>query len=284
MTEAALGLFTREAGEPIPLSAVAVEADLAGAGARVELTQVFENRESTAVEAVYRFPLPEGAALTGFRARVGERVFEGEVDERDRAFDRYDRALERGDGAFLLDEERPNVFTFSVGNLLPGTRAEVTVTYVEVLARSGAEVRFRLPTTIAPRYVPADAPDENGVPAGDRVHPPYAADVPYGLTLRVRVHGAEGLEAVESPSHPVRCSLGDDPVLVELSADTARLDRDFVLTVRRRDIAVSRAWATAHGGECFLQWTWRSPPRTLQTRRTWSDPTSSCSSSTAPAP
>ncbi|MFU8858611.1 MAG: VIT domain-containing protein, partial [Deferrisomatales bacterium] len=226
---------------------VAVEADLVGRSARVEVTQSFENREEQPVEAVYRFPLPEGAALTGFRARVGERVFEGEVDERDRAFARYDEALEKGHGAYLLDEERPNIFTLSVGNLNPGARAELTLTYVEALEEVDGAVRFRFPTTISPRYVPADAPDEGGVPAADRLHPPYAGEVPYGLRLRVRVHARDAVAAVESPTHPVRCALGEDPVEVELSADSTRMDRDFVLLVRPREAAGHRAWAGTAG-------------------------------------
>ncbi len=241
----------------VPLVGVSVQADLVGRGVRVEVTQTFENREAGPVEAVYRFPLPEGAALTGFRARVGERVFSGEVDERDRAFDRYDRALEQGHGAYLLDEERPNVFTLSVGNLNPGARAALTLTYVETLEAAGPEVRFTLPTTISPRYLPADAPDEDGVPAADRLHPTYADRVPYGLTLAVRVHGREGLAAVESPSHPVTCRLGADPVVVELASPSTRMDRDFVLTVRHAAAAPRRAWAAAGGqdghGESFLQ-------------------------------
>jgi Ca-activated chloride channel family protein len=252
MSEAAAGLQTTEQ-QPVPLAGVSVQADLVGRGARVEVTQVFENQGSASVEAVYRFPLPEGAALAGFRVEVGERVLAGEIEERDRAFERYDQALEAGDGAYLLDEERPNVFTLSVGNLNPGAKAVVTLTYVESLEARGAEVRFTLPTTISPRYLPADAPDEDGIPAADRIHPEYAPDVPYGFALLVRVHGGRGVASVESPSHAVRCLLDEDPLRVELASESVCMDRDFVLTVRYRDELPSRAWAVSHRDERFLQ-------------------------------
>ncbi|GAB6064799.1 VIT domain-containing protein [Deferrisoma palaeochoriense] len=252
----AFGLFgttKEEAPVPVPLVGVRAEADIVGGGARVDLTQTFENREAVAVEAVYRFPLPESAALTGFRARVGDRVVTGRVEERDRAFDEYDRAMEEGHGAFLLDQERPNVFTLSVGNLPPGGRAEITLTYVEVLEADGTDLRFRLPTTISPRYVPGDMDDEDGVPPEERVHPPYADEVPYGLTLEIRVHGRDALEALESPTHPVRVAMEGDPVRVEFAPERAAMDRDFVLTVRRREGLPSAAWLVEGEGEAFVQ-------------------------------
>ena len=39
---------------------------------------------------------------------------------------KYDDAMSKGDGAYLLDENRPNMFTLSVGNLNPGRSAIIT--------------------------------------------------------------------------------------------------------------------------------------------------------------
>ncbi len=113
------GLITSE-GQPVPLNKVDVSGTLVGRGARVKVTQVFENRESKAIEAVYKFPLPEKSAVFRFKIMVGDKMTEGMVEERDKAFQLYDEALTRGDGGYLLDEERPNIFTLSVGNLNPG--------------------------------------------------------------------------------------------------------------------------------------------------------------------
>ena len=43
-----------------------------------------------------------------------------------------------------------------VGNLAPGSGAEIQITYVTELKVENDEVRFFLSTTIAPRYVPAN--------------------------------------------------------------------------------------------------------------------------------
>ncbi len=124
------GLLTREmesTGEPIPLLGVKVQGDVIGRGARVRVFRRFRNRETKAVEAIYKFPLPEGAAICGFKAHVGDRVIEGRVEEREKAFEIYDRALIKGHGGYLLDQERPNIFTLSVGNLNPGSEVLVEI-------------------------------------------------------------------------------------------------------------------------------------------------------------
>src|SRR3982751_6735525 len=102
------GLFTKE-NAPVPLAGVAVDAEISTCCARVTVTQHYVNREATPIEAVYVFPLDEAAAVCGFEAIVDGTLVVGEVMDRDEAFDRYDNAMDQGHGAFLLDEERPDV-------------------------------------------------------------------------------------------------------------------------------------------------------------------------------
>ena len=110
---ACAGLYTREAA-PVPLAGVAIDGELSTIGARVSVSQRYVNHESVPIEAVYLFPLDEGAAVCGFEALIDGTLVIGEVKERDDAFKMYDDAMERGDGAFLLDEERPDVFQASI--------------------------------------------------------------------------------------------------------------------------------------------------------------------------
>ena len=251
------GLLTRDeerAGEPIPLLGVKVKGDILGRGARVRVFQRFRNRESKAVEAVYKFPLPEGAAICGFKAHVDGRVIEGKVEEKERAFELYDDALSRGDGGYLLDEERPNIFTLSVGNLNPGTEVLIEIEYVTLLDVDGRRIRFFLPTTISPRYLPDGTQDDNGIPVDGRLHPPYAAEVPYGVSIDLMLHKGSLLESVESPSHQVRIEdLKGDPVHVSLSSESVRMDRDFILHMDYVQSAVSRAYQYRTGEEVFVQ-------------------------------
>src|SRR4051812_20655993 len=96
------GLFTIDAVD-VPLAGVSVDAEISSFCARVAVSQRYVNRESHPIEAVYVFPLDEGAAVCGFEAVIDGTLVVGEVKEREDAFQMYDEAMERGNGAFLLD-------------------------------------------------------------------------------------------------------------------------------------------------------------------------------------
>ena len=235
------GLLTHQ-GAPIPLSGVEIRADVASFCARVTIAQRYVNHETTPIEAVYVFPLDEGAAVCGFEAVIDGTLVVGEIKERDEAFEMYDEAMMRGDGALLLDEERPDVFIASVGNLPPGKELLLKIVYVTELHADDAGLRFTVPTTVSPRYAPAR--DRVGVGRSDAetLNPPVGWEVPYGLNLAVALTMPDTLTLVESPSHAVRVSLNGQQATVTLSQAETALDRDFVLILGVANLDVPRAW------------------------------------------
>ena len=54
------------------------------------------NAHAEPVEATYIFPLPDRAAVTGFRLEVAGRVVEGDLQERAAARQQYDEAIQAG--------------------------------------------------------------------------------------------------------------------------------------------------------------------------------------------
>ena len=252
MTDRDWGLVTRN-NHPIPLTGVHVDGWITGLAAKVKVRQSYINREDKAIEAIYKFPLPEQASVCGFRVIIGEKILEGEIEERDKAFELYDKALERGDGAYILDLERPNLFTLSVGALPPRTAVVIEIEYITLLDATDNEVRFFLPTTISPRYVPANIPDKNGIPVDALVNPPISIDVPYGLRLALVIQGKEHIAGIESPSHTVATRYEDNHVAVELSSEETKMDRDFILTIRYREAFRNRAYSFRGKEGVFLQ-------------------------------
>src|SRR5438874_10239058 len=112
--QAAIALLTADSNDRIALRGVRWRARVAGMSLKATLEQTFVNLEPRAIEAVYTFPLPEGAAVCGFEVVFFDRVFTGVVDESDRAIERYDDAVAGGHGAYLLEQHRPDVFTVRV--------------------------------------------------------------------------------------------------------------------------------------------------------------------------
>lgn len=235
------GLCTKE-GSPIPLTGVSVDAEITALCARVMVTQRYVNRETSPIEAVYVFPLDEGAAVHGFEAIVDGTLVVGEVREREEAFERYDDALQQGHGAFLLDEERPDIFQASVGNVLPGKEVLLRIVYVTELVIEGSGVRFTVPTTVSPRYAPAQDRAGVGRPDAEALNPELAWRVPYGLDLSVRLAMPAPIARLESPSHPVSVTVNGTTATVALSQQHAALDRDFVLTAEAAGLDRPHAW------------------------------------------
>lgn len=251
-TQINAGLLSSK-GSPVPLEGVKVSGDIIGRGAMLKLSQSFRNRELTPIEAVYRFPLPEGATICGFKAIVGKKVIEGKIEEREEAFRVYDEALSKGHGAQLLDQERPNIFTLSVGNIKPGESAIIEINYIELLDSQDSAVRFFLPTTISPRYTPANQPDKDGIPVRDLVNPPLLPDVPYGLAIEINIHDREKVSCIESPSHTIGTRFSDKTATVSFSSETTAMDRDFILKISYEKDFANRAFLYRDKDEAFVQ-------------------------------
>ncbi|MEN9271487.1 MAG: VIT domain-containing protein, partial [Thermostichales cyanobacterium HHBFW_bins_127] len=217
--------------DPIPLRGVNFQVTIRDGGACVTVTQHFQNLEAQPIEAVYSFPLPEGAAIHGLEVRIGEKVIFGQVEEKAKAFEKYDKAMQQGHGAYLIDQDRPNILTLSVGNLLPQQSVLIQIRYVQELDIHADGGRFVIPTTISPRYVPPE--QERSAPASELLHinpPRVLGPLPYGLRVEVDLLATSPIRAVESPSHPIRCTLNGNQARVELIGRHVQLDQDFVLS------------------------------------------------------
>ncbi len=227
-------------GVAVPLRGVDITGELLGAHARVTVRQRYLNTEARAVEAVYTFPLPSEAALVGFAMLVAGRRIDAVVREREAAFRSYDDAIVRGHGAALLEKQRDEVFTATVGNLLPGESVDVEVTYLQRLHADDGAVRWVVPTLVAPRYIPGTpkgdrtghgtAAPTDRVPDADVITPPIG-DARYGLTLDLTLDLGRALR-VESPSHDLAVEHGERAARVRLAAASVALDRDVVVIAR----------------------------------------------------
>jgi Ca-activated chloride channel family protein len=220
----------------VPLEHVEVRAEIHGAHARVTCSQRYRNRDHRPIEAVYVFPLDESAAVCGFAAVVNGVRFEGCVRPRDEAFAKYDDAMSEGHGAFLLDEERPDVFTASIGNLEPGAEVQIELTYVTELSCEGESLRFMLPTTVAPRYAPPEDRVGIGRSPEQALNPPRRHDVPYGLSFTATVTASSAVRRIESPSHPIAVDVDGHCATVTLAQEAVALDRDVVVLITTREI------------------------------------------------
>src|SRR5271166_749112 len=91
----------------LPLKAMDVHGRIDGLLSQVTVHQTFINPFDEPLEATYIFPLPDRAAVRGFRMEIGGRNIEGTLEERDQARQHYDTAIASGRRAAIAEEERP---------------------------------------------------------------------------------------------------------------------------------------------------------------------------------
>jgi Ca-activated chloride channel family protein len=220
--------------ERLPLRETSAKIDVAGVIAHVAVRQVFENVGAKPIEAVYVFPASTRAAVHGMRMKIGSRVVEAHIDRRQAAREDYEAARTAGKRASLLEQERPNVFTMSVANIMPGDHIEVSLDYSEMLVPDDSVYELVYPAVVGPRYAGGADPARDTWMANP--HLPAGAGVPYKFDLGVHLETGVGLKAVTSPSHAVDVSYASaSSADVKLRDPATAGDRDFVLRYRLAD-------------------------------------------------
>src|SRR5262245_31040995 len=144
-------------------TAAPLETDLrlsvAGVVARVRVAQRFRNTGTTYLEAVYVLPLPDDAAVDRLTMKIGERVIEGEIHERQAAERIYGEARAAGQRASLVRQTSANLFTTAVANIAPGEHIDITIEYLQTARYDAGEFSLRVPMTVTPRYGAPDTPE-----------------------------------------------------------------------------------------------------------------------------
>lgn len=221
----------------LPLKHTAVTAEISGFVSRVKVVQTFQNPFEERIEAVYVFPLPDKSGVDGMTIRIGERVIQGQIKQREEARQIYEAAKHQGRTAALLDQERPNIFTQSVANILPGEQIDVTLTYVSPLEYDAGRYTFNFPMVVGPRYIPSGA-GTKGVPDAARISPPLLKEGQrsgHDISVAVKLDAGVTLKSLESPSHDVEIiRSGMRQAEIRLKSTDSIPNKDFIL---RYDVA-----------------------------------------------
>lgn len=239
------------AGKPksmCPLKHTAVKAEITGFISRVVVTQQFENPFKDKIEAVYTFPLPQNAAVDDMTMIVGERTIKGKILPRDEAQAVYEAAKSSGKTAGLLDQERPNIFTQSVANILPGEQVKITISYVETLRYQNGFYEFVFPMVVGPRYVPGAptgesrgngfASDTDRVPDASRITPkaaPAGMRSGHDISLEVTLDAGLIVDNIASKTHAINMDRPNPrSAHLRLRESSTIPNKDFIL---RYDVA-----------------------------------------------
>jgi Ca-activated chloride channel family protein len=226
----------------LPLMHTDVAGRIDGYLARVNVTQKFVNLADTTIEALYTFPLPDNSAVDSMVMIIGDRRIRGIIKERGEARAMYEQARREGKTASLLEQERPNIFTQSVANILKGDTLLVTISYVQELKFKNGKYEFSFPMVVGPRYIPGEPvkPAVNGtvdptsqVYDANRITPPL---VPPGLrcghdiSLTLTINAGAEITELSSTSHKTSDQINADKTrTVSILQSDNIPNKDFIL-------------------------------------------------------
>src|SRR5262249_11094219 len=207
----------------VPLVHTDVGIDVRGLVASATVTQQYANSSPEPIEAVYIFPLPHDGAVYDMEIRVGNRMIRSVIRERQEAKRVYEAAKNEGRRAALLEEERPNIFTASIANIMPGDQIEVRLRYVEPLRWDDGRIQLTFPMVVGPGNTPGSqpvcysetgsAPDTDAVPDASRITPlvRHPESRPgHDLSLSVDLDSGFDATAIKCISHKIKVQRLDD--------------------------------------------------------------------------
>lgn len=250
----------------LPLKDTRVEIAVSGVIADVRVTQTYRNEGTRPINASYVFPASTRAAVYSMRMRIGDQVVVAKVKEREQAKQEFDAAQKEGKSASLLEQNRPNVFSMSLANVMPGDQIEIELRYTELLVSTDGVYEVVYPTVVGPRYPSKDdAKGQKG--GGDKwVEMPYTHEgVRPASTLHISTRIAAGVPVQEltSPSHTVTPQWVNPSVadVVLDEADAFSGNRDFILRYRLAGEQIASGLLLFQGAEENFFLYMAQPPR-----------------------
>jgi Ca-activated chloride channel family protein len=220
--------------DQLPLKDTQVDISVSGVIADVKVRQIYRNEGSRPINASYVFPASTRAAVYAMRMQIGDEIIVAKIKEREQAKQDFERAKEEGKSASLLEQQRPNVFSMSLANIMPQEQVEIELRYTELLVPTDNVYEVVFPTVVGPRYASPQNPNkkEDGF-----VETPYqhqGQKPASSLHISAKIFGGVPIYDVSCPSHQIYPKWWN-PTNVQLTLDDSdpfQGNRDFVLRYR----------------------------------------------------
>lgn len=228
----------------VPLESVHIRGKIIDFVAQVIVFQTYTNQSPVPIEAKYIFPLDDKAAVCGFEAFINGKHIVGEIKEKEQAQQEYREAVSHGHGAYLMDQDTPDVFTVSVGNLPPRAKVLIKITYITELSIQSPVAVFFMPATVAP-WQQDKALNEN---LQDTVEKVYVKEIgtKQSFSLAMSIEMPYKIEFISSDTHELRQKSTDCKAVINTVEGSCLDSSGFSLHIGLRDAYLPRMWVEKH--------------------------------------
>ena len=146
------------ATDSFPLKETNVSVNINGIFAETFVTQTYSNEGQEPTNATYVFPASSRVTIHGMKMEIGDEIITAKIKEKEEARHDYEQAKSEGKSASLLEQQRPNVFTMDVANVMPGDIIRIELHYTEMITPTDGIYQFVFPTVAGPRYTSPSVP------------------------------------------------------------------------------------------------------------------------------
>ncbi|XP_067418928.1 protein mono-ADP-ribosyltransferase PARP4 [Emydura macquarii macquarii] len=232
-------------GNPIPLEDIHIKGRIIDFIAQVVVFQTYTNQNDNPIEAKYVFPLDDTAAVCGFEAFINGKHIIGEVKEKEQAHKEYNEAISRGYGAYLMDQDAPDVFTVSVGNLPSKTTVLIKITYITELSFQDGCITFQMPAAVAP-WQQDKALNENTQDTVKKVRVKQIGTKKGGFCVAMSIEMPYSIERIHSWTHKLKIKKTDSKAVIRTVENSSLDISGFALEIWITQAYLPRMWVEKH--------------------------------------
>ncbi len=224
----------------LSLKKVMISGETYGKFGEFTIEQVFVNNKTKPLEVSYTFPITETSVVTGFKVKVGDKEMHGVCKKSEDAKKEYIENIEKGNSAYLLNQDTENVFDVMVGKVLPNEEVHIVISYLDFYDVVDNGIRLIIPTLVNQKY---NSPLTDGLKY-DKVE--------YTVDFKIKINKVLHYTKIESVNHKIDKKENDD--YLEITAENYDMSKDFVLDMKFEDIQISNAFVsrTKDGKEAIL--------------------------------
>ncbi|XP_046843088.1 von Willebrand factor A domain-containing protein 5A-like [Xenia sp. Carnegie-2017] len=199
------GVFICDRNEEVPLKSQCVRSFLKGQVVGFRSTLTYVNHTENPLEVFFRTPVDDSFAVVGLEACIDGKKIRAEIQEKEKAREKYKEAVSSGRTAAFGEEKQGDIFSLVLGNLPPKEMAVLELTMVgELNVEAGGAVRFVLPKVLKPRYTPTGSNN----PLAPEVSSDSGATAKQGTgpdsyQFSLEIDDAPNIDKVTSPSHKI---------------------------------------------------------------------------------
>jgi len=229
--------------ELIPQLDTDISIDIQGMVSSTIMEQKFINNSDKPIEAMYVFPLNHHAAIHDMYFIIDNRIVRSQIEEKKEAKKQYNQAKKEGKRTSLLKQERPNIFTQSIANIMPNDTIMVRIKYVEELTYENQEFELRLPLAITPRYTMGNTEPGVNIKTGNlkkistsvedskNIQPsfiPPTMPSSRGVSINIDLDAGLLIKNATASHKIIKEKISDKKMKIRLSNDQIIADQDFI--------------------------------------------------------